>query len=129
MSDYLLDTNVLIDLLSRGKRSAPVERLLVAKTTLAATSVTVTEVFRGMRLEESATTERLMRSLVFYPVDFEAAKLAGELFLAWRRKGVTLGLPDSTIAAVCLRYGLTLVTSNVKHFPMPELTVIDARAE
>jgi predicted nucleic acid-binding protein len=68
-----------------------------------------------------AKTERLLRSLKFYPVTWEIAKQAGELQNVWRRRNRTLSLPDTTIAAVALANDLTLVTGNVKDFPMPEL--------
>jgi predicted nucleic acid-binding protein len=41
----------------------------------------------------------------------------------WHKKGHTLSLPDVTIAAVVLTYGLTLLTDNRKDFPMPELAL------
>jgi predicted nucleic acid-binding protein len=37
------------------------------------------------------------------------------------RKGKTLSLADTTIAAVALAYGCTLVTENEKDFPIPQL--------
>jgi predicted nucleic acid-binding protein len=37
------------------------------------------------------------------------------------KKGTTLALADVTIAAVAIVHGLTLITDNVKHFPMKEL--------
>jgi predicted nucleic acid-binding protein len=49
--------------------------------------------------------------------------LLDELQNRWRKKGHTLSLPDVTIAAVALTYGLTLLTDNRKDFPMPELAL------
>lgn len=79
----------------------------------------------GMRAGEEEKTERLLRSLKFYPVTWEIAKSAGDLYRHWRRKGKTLALSDATIAAVALANNLTLVTDNLKHFPMPELRILD----
>jgi predicted nucleic acid-binding protein len=76
----------------------------------------------GLRPGEEAKTEKLLRRLEFYPVTWEVAQLAGELFREWRQKGHTLSYTDVTIAAVAL--GLVLVTDNQKHFPMPELPVL-----
>jgi predicted nucleic acid-binding protein len=39
------------------------------------------------------------------------------------RKGLTLSLPDVTIAAVAIARRLTLLTDNKKHFPMSELSM------
>lgn len=84
----------------------------------------------GMRPGEEAKTERFLRSLEFYPVTWEIAQLAGHLFRQWRQKGQTLGFADVTIAAAALTHKLVLVTDNQKHFPMPELRILqlpDAR--
>ncbi len=77
-----------------------------------------------MRRGEEAKTEELLRSLEFYAVTWEAARLAGDLFRQWGRKGQTLALTDVTIAAVALEHHLTLVTDNHKHFPMPGLQIL-----
>jgi len=49
------------------------------------------------------------------------ARYAGELYREWRQKGVTLALPDLTVAAVAIRNDLLLATDNPKDFPMREL--------
>jgi predicted nucleic acid-binding protein len=49
------------------------------------------------------------------------ARLAGELKRDYSRKGVTLATTDVTIAAVALYHRLTLITDNLKHYPMKDL--------
>jgi predicted nucleic acid-binding protein len=39
------------------------------------------------------------------------------------RKGATLSLTDCLIAAVAIHNQLTLMTDNVKHFPMKQLVL------
>jgi predicted nucleic acid-binding protein len=75
----------------------------------------------GMRPHETERTEEFLASLEFYPVTQEVAKYAGELYREWRRKGLTLALPDLTVAAVAIRNGLLLATDNPKDFPMSDL--------
>jgi len=75
----------------------------------------------GMRPGEAARTEAFLASLEFYPVTWEVAKYAGALYRQWRQKGVTLALPDLTIAAVAITNGLRFATDNPKDFPMSEL--------
>jgi predicted nucleic acid-binding protein len=118
----LLDTGILIDALNgkRGRREL-LDRLLQDGAELACCPINITEVYAGLRPGEEAKTERLLRSLKFYPVTWDIARKAGELLSAWRRRKRTLSLPDTTIAAVALTNGLTLVTGNSKDFPMPEL--------
>jgi len=78
---------------------------------------------------EAAATEEFMRSLKFYEVTWDVARLAGELKNHWSKKGHTLMLPDVTVAAVALSNGLTLLTDNRKHFPMRELELMALPAE
>jgi len=90
---------------------------------LACCAINVAEVCVGLREKEAPKTEALLKELLYFPVRWEAAKLAGELKREWARKGHTLSLADTIIAAVCLTESLTLVTGNRKHFPMPELSL------
>lgn len=64
-----------------------------------------------------------MRSLEFYPVTWEIAKYAGELYSQCRTQGNTVGMADATIAAVALVNRLVLLTDNQKHFPMSEINL------
>ena len=77
-----------------------------------------------MRPREATATGDFLRSLKFYEVTWEVARLAGELKNERARKGQTLSLADVTVAAVAVANGLTLLTDNRKHFPMPELQLI-----
>jgi predicted nucleic acid-binding protein len=119
---YLLDSSVLIDALNdRNGRLQLLTEISQQDILLACCAINVTELYMGMRPGEEAKTDRFLRSLEFYPVTWEIAQLAGDLFRMWRQKGHTLGLADVTIAAVALTHQLVLVTDNQKHFPMPDL--------
>ncbi len=121
-STCLLDSTVIIDAINnRNRRSQLLEGLLAEGTLLACCPINVTEVSMGMRPNEAARTEAFLASLEFYPVTFEVAKYAGELYREWRQKGRTLALPDLTIAAVAITNGLQLATDNPKDFPMSDL--------
>jgi predicted nucleic acid-binding protein len=61
--------------------------------------------------------------LEFFKIGWEVARDAGLLKRDYSRKGRQLSLTDATIAAVCIANGLTLMTDNIKDFPMPELTL------
>jgi predicted nucleic acid-binding protein len=122
---YLLDSSVLIDAINgRNGRPQLLAQLSQQNILMACCSINVTELYMGIRPGEEAKTGRFLRSLEFYLVTWEIAQLAGDLFRRWRQKGLTLGLADVTIAAVAIANKLVLVTDNPKHFPMPELQLL-----
>lgn len=129
MRDHLLDTGILI----RHLRNQAGYRELVAHLAdegdLYIASFTRVEVVRGMRNHERDATFALMDALWTYPLDAQTADLAGEMIRTWRSKGITISGPDAVIAASALRCRAALVTTNPKHFPMVELTVLAADEE
>jgi len=118
----LVDTSVLIDALRlrRGRRQLLAE-LVRSGHTLATSALNIAEIFAGMRPEEEANTRRLLNPLECYEVTPPSAELAGRFKRDWARKGRTLTLTDTLIAATALEHGCVLVTDNRKDFPMPEL--------
>jgi predicted nucleic acid-binding protein len=121
----LLDTTVILDAINdRNGRSELLGALLAEGTLLACCPINVTEVYMGMRSNEAGKTEEFLASLELYPITWEVAKYAGELYREWRQKGRTLALPDLTVAAVAIRNGLPLATDNPKDFPMSELRLL-----
>jgi predicted nucleic acid-binding protein len=121
---YLLDTSVIIDALN-GKRGRRELLLGLVKQghLLACCPINVTEVYAGMRHKEEVSTEEFLRSLEYYHLTWPVARLAGLLKRDHARKGITVTVADATIAAVALVHELTLMTDNVKDFPMKELTL------
>jgi predicted nucleic acid-binding protein len=121
----LLDTNILIDILNnRWDRRAYFTQLTEDGVTFASCAVTVAEIYAGMRPKEAGITAELLESLDYYETTASAAKLGGELVATWAKKGRTLSLTDTLIAAVAMEHGLAIATDNVKDFPMPELQLV-----
>jgi tRNA(fMet)-specific endonuclease VapC len=124
MATYLLDTSVIIDALNNKRgRPALLLELLRSGQLLGCCPINVTEVYAGMRPKEEAATQEFLASLQYYPITLPAARLAGELKREHARKGTTLNLADVMIAAVAIHHQLTLLTDNVKHFPMHGLSL------
>lgn len=118
----VLDSSVIIDAIhDRNGRSELLERMIGEGTLLACCPINITEVYMGMRPHEAERTEALLGSLELYPITFEVAKYAGELYREWRQKRHMLALPDLTVAAVAIHHGLQLATDNPQDFPMREL--------
>ena len=124
MASFLLDTSVLIDVLNdKGGRTRGLQDLVRQGHMLASCAVTVAEVYAGMHPGESEQTGVLLAGLRYYEITPEVAQKAGRLKYDWARKGHSLSLADVIISATALQYGLTLITDNLKHFPMPELSI------
>ena len=122
---FLLDTTILIDFF-RGRREAvQTLNMLVEEGPLGCCPVTVAEVFSGVRPEDVARVEEFFDALAYYPIPYETACLAGQYRQDYQKKGIALSISDTLIAAVAVKNSLTLVTRNVRHFPMPELAVIE----
>ncbi len=124
MATYLLDTSVIVDALN-GKRDRKVllERLLRQGNTLACCGINVAEVYAGMRPHEAEATDALLKSLDYYEITWEIARKAGEIKFQQARRGRTLSLADTIIAAVALSNQLKLITDNVKDYPMPGMGI------
>lgn len=122
MTTYLLDTSVIIDVLNgKRQRKELLQSLLETGNMIGCCSINVTEIYAGMLPKEEVKTENLLRSLEYYEVTWEAAQMAGLLKRDYARKGITLSVTDVTIAAVAITHELTLMTDNIKHYPMPQL--------
>jgi predicted nucleic acid-binding protein len=124
VATYLLDTSVIIDALNdkRGRRELLLS-LVKQGNLLACCPINVTEIYAGLRPEEEDATEDFLRSLEYYHLTWPVSRLAGLLKRDHGRKGQTLGVADATIAAVALVHELTLLTDNVKDFPMKDLSL------
>ena len=112
----LFDTSVVIDILRGAEPALTYARALVAPPTCS--EVSRVEVLRGLRSGERRTTERLIGSLRWIPVDEPIARRAGELGRTFRRSHEGLATADLIIAATAIELGLDLATMNVRHFPM-----------
>jgi hypothetical protein len=113
----LLDTTVLVDAL-RGHSEALryIEQL---PDRPAISSVTVAELYAGVRVEEEEALHQFISIFNVFPVDASVAQRAGY----WRRDfgpGHGTSLTDAMIAATAETQGAELATHNTKHFPMLE---------
>jgi tRNA(fMet)-specific endonuclease VapC len=124
MATYFLDTSVIIDALNnkRGRRDLLLD-LLRQGHLLACCAINVAEVYAGLRPKEEKATEEFLRSLEYYHITWPVARLAGLLRRDHARKGIVVSIADATIAAVAIANDLSLLTDNVKDFPMNDLTL------
>jgi len=120
----MLDTSVLIDVLrGRKDRRLLLRRLVGEGHSLSTTVLNVAELYAGMRAGEEVRTEEFLGALECVELRSSAARLAGQLKSAWQKRGRTLTLSDTIIAAVAIEQQRVLLTDNRKDFPMRELSV------
>ena len=91
--------------------------------TLALNSVCVAEVYSGLAEDEREPMDRVVGSLEYWNIDATTARLAGHYRYVYLRQGQPLSVPDTLMAAHAVANDATLITGNVKDFPMPELRV------
>jgi predicted nucleic acid-binding protein len=115
----MVDTTVLIDQL-RGHEGARacLREVIVRGDELWSVPVVRTEVLAGARPSEREATRILLDSLRWLDVTTELADAAGELAARYRRSHS--GIVDYLVAAATQRLDATLLTRNVRHFPMIE---------
>lgn len=121
---YLLDTDVLSNLLRREPSPRLVARLAIVPPDQQATSsITYGElVYGARRLGGSGQNlltrldEALLTNMNILPFDTSAARSYGDVRAALEAEGAPIGDADTRIAAIALSRGLTVVTGNVRHF-------------
>lgn len=118
---WLLDTNVLIALVTR-RSDALLRRVEAAEPgTLVTSSVVAHELYfgayRSQKIEFNLETLRLLfADLVVLALDREDARMAGEIRAALARQGTPIGPYDVLIAGQARARGLRLVTNNLSEF-------------
>jgi tRNA(fMet)-specific endonuclease VapC len=124
--DYILDTGVLIRHLRDYHGYPELVDRLTEEGDVSISVMTRLEIVRGMRDREQRATFELLNSVDTLNITSSIADQAGELIRFWKTHGSIIGDADAIIAASALQQELILVTTNPKHFPMPELTIWQA---
>lgn len=120
----LLDTSILIDVLrSRGNRRKLLADLVEQGHSLVTSAINVAELYAGMRPHEESETDRFLRSIDSYPITHAIAREAGRLKFVYSKKGKTLSLTDMIVAASAIMHSASLLTDNLKDFPIAGLSL------
>ncbi len=120
---YLLDTDILSNLMKRAPASTLVARLArVPPEDQFTSSVTLGELLYGAHRSSRTAAllerieETLLPELPILPFDAAAAHHYGELRAELERRGTLIGDADTRVASIALSRGLTVVTGNERHF-------------
>jgi len=129
---YLLDTDIISNLMRRAPSTALVRRLAsVDPADQFTSSITLGELVYGANRVADRRTALLEQidavigtDLPVLPFDDAAARRYGDIRAELERNGTPIGDADMRIAAIGLVHELTLVTGNVRHFDrVPALSV------
>ncbi len=85
-------------------------------------TLSVFEIWSGVRPEEEKGTQQFLSVLYKIPVDGEIAFRASRYWQDFRKQGITIGKVDALIAATAQTLNLVLVTYNRDHYPMTDIT-------
>lgn len=108
---YLLDTNIAIAILINESNVMEfAQQASHDKMPMYFSTITVSEVFAGLRQEEQLSAEKLFTTKRCMDVTSEIAKLAGNLRKELKGKGRKLKTPDALIIATAMVHELTLVS-------------------
>ena len=125
MAKYLLDTTAPISY-TRHRQDvvALVEGLLNGNNQVGICAIGVAEFYSFVRPHEKEAADRLIARLEFFDTTPQMAVEAGRYRYEFARQSITLTITDTITAAVAIANDATLVTANVRDFPMPEVRLL-----
>jgi predicted nucleic acid-binding protein len=128
---FLLDTNVLSELLKGRPDPAVIDWMRMHQSTCAMSSLTLAEMAAGVeKLPQGKRRNALTKEVSFLQEDFADSILAVDEMVAWewarytteaQKAGFNPTLIDSLIAATAKANGLMVVTRNTADFPLMEV--------
>ncbi len=132
MTDYLLDSTVIIDFVNDVAGATElVEGLFATGGTLLTCDVVTCEVLSSGTDDERRDAARLLEALDYVATDPTAARWAADARRSGRARGAWRYLGDALIAGVAWRNDATVVTRNPGDFErlgIPVLTYGDSQA-
>lgn len=115
MSDYLLDTDVLIRCLRGVAETLALAHQLTEEGDLHTSVWSHLEVWLLARPSDEKQTGEFLQPFIVHPVNEEIARRAAELLRLRGETELPLTYAEAVIAATALHYGLTLVTYRSKN--------------
>lgn len=118
----IVDTSVIVDHLRNDPRAVNLMTELLKRDRVWAATPTRTEIIAGLRPDELEPMAKLFDVLSWIEIDTQIADDAGQLARKYQRSHGGIDTVDYLIAAAAQARGGSLVTLNVRHFPMfPDL--------
>ncbi len=118
---FLIDTDVIIWVLRGDTRYEEFLQELKDKDSLSISTVTIAEIYKNIFPSEIVKTESVLNELQTWDVTPAIAKQSGLYWQEYIKKLKNLSLTDCLIAATANVNNLTIVSLNVRHFPMKDI--------
>src|SRR3989344_3650071 len=125
LSVYLIDTDIIIWILRGNKKYEELLQGLKDKDSLSISTVTIAEIYENIYPSEIVKTENVLKELQTWDVTPAIAKQAGLYWQEFIKELKNLSLMDCLIAATANVNNLTLVSLNIKHFPMKDIKILN----
>lgn len=117
---YLLDTNIVSDLVRNPQGSAAARVDKIADEQICTSIIVAAELRYGVARKNSpglkVEVEIVLASMNILPLDCPVDRIYGDLRAELDKRGRLIGPNDLLIAAHALARGCTLVTDNVREF-------------
>lgn len=122
---YLIDTDILIWVLRGNKKYEDFLQNLKDKDALSISTVTIAEIYKNIFPSEIIKTENVLNEFQTLDITSAIAKQAGFYWQQYEKNLRNLSLTDCLIAATANVNNVTLVSLNIKHFPMKDIEVLN----
>lgn len=122
---YLIDTDILIWVLRENKKYQDFLKKIAKKEPLSISTITIAEVYKNIYPEKLVKTENLIQEFLVHDVTSSIAKQAGFYWQQYAKRLKKLNITDCLIAATASINNATLVSLNIKHFPMKDIQILN----
>jgi len=123
---FLLDTDVVIWALRNNQKIISFLLEISESGSLGLSTLTIAEIYKNIFPTEIFQTEEFIHRHIIYGVDEDVAKQGGLYWQEYSKQFKTLNIIDCMIASTAYINDLTLVTLNVKHYPMQGLRLLSS---
>ena len=117
---YLLDTNILSDVIKNPKGKVANRMSAIEKNELLTSIIVAAEMRYGVNKKQSVVlSERvdlLLQTIHIAPLDIDADRYYGKIRLYLEQQGKIIGANDLMVAAHALSLDAVLVTDNTREF-------------
>lgn len=119
---YLLDTDILIWVLRGREEIVNKVSLLKDNNEMAISVISIAEIYKNIFPSELPATQSFLNAHTIISVDKEIAEIAGLYWQQYSKQIQKLSLMDCFIAATAKNNKATLMTLNIRHFPMSDIS-------